>query len=41
VQKHQLPELHNIKLQFQKAYPHIDVDKLLTGKLCFHVLLVK
>jgi len=31
VQKHQLPELHNIKLQFQKAYPQIDVDKLLEG----------
>eukprot|EP00388_Colpodella_angusta_P037037 GDKK01040527.1.p1 GENE.GDKK01040527.1~~GDKK01040527.1.p1 ORF type:complete len:138 (-),score=39.31 GDKK01040527.1:384-797(-) len=29
VQKHQLPELHDIKLQFQKAYPHIDVDKML------------
>jgi hypothetical protein len=33
VQKHQLPELHDIKLQFQKAYPHINIDEILKRKL--------
>ena len=42
VQKHQLPELHNIKQQFQKAYPQIDVDKLLEGRmLCVRYSLIR
>jgi hypothetical protein len=32
VEKSQLPQLHDIKLQFQKAYPDVDVDTLLRGK---------
>ena len=32
VQKAQLPELHDIKLQFQKAYPQVDLDELIKSK---------
>ena len=35
VQKSQLPELHDIKRQFQKAYPQIDLDELMKSKLFF------
>jgi hypothetical protein len=31
VQKDQLPVLHDIKGQFKKAYPQIDLDKVLIG----------
>jgi hypothetical protein len=32
VQKIQMPKLHDIKLQFQKAYPNVDLDQLLKGE---------
>jgi predicted acyl esterase len=35
VQKHAMPELHNIKGQFQKAYPDIDLDAFLKGTCTF------
>jgi putative CocE/NonD family hydrolase len=42
VQKHQLPVLHDIKLQFQKAYPQVDLDELLKSKpTCYVVLVVQ
>eukprot|EP01032_Pedospumella_encystans_P010476 gene10476-12239_t len=42
VQKHQLPELHNIKLQFQKAYPHFDTDTFFADHPdFFHELLTR
>ena len=31
VQKHQLPALHDIKSQFKKSYPEIDIEKHLAG----------
>jgi hypothetical protein len=35
VKKFQLPQVHDIKEQFQKAYPQLDVEKVIERKYCF------